>query len=835
MDEGALCNDDATKGDISHASNHDVDDFETRLAMGREVRIPSQYAEDIFFTAVSAAHLSVWAFDTKARRVKTVRLSSSMARYIGPDFDQALDNVPESLLPDVDENDRDAFLHMYEQVCAGRDASCEVWVKAKRGVEGRCIRITYKVLKGESEDGQHGLAFGLSQDITDEREAEFRYYSELDNMKMADNEMLIAKSHSNLNRNEIIDFSILRDCATDLTHAMSFDDDVRMTADMALEDDDRQRIMRLLGRDRLIGLCREGQTAFSIEYEREKPGSSPIWASIQVKTCVVPSTDEVDCFLYTYDMTQRLIEHQMIAKVTDLDYLVLGLMSVKSGALRMFAKVSGDAEPAMISIADFDETAQELLMEHCASDVWEGVLNDICRTNVLRHLDRERLYTRVFPVIDEGGREHFLKMHFMYQSSTKSMVFFACEDITQQVMDSKKQVERLREAKQEAERANDAKSSFLSSMSHDMRTPLNGIIGYADLAEKTDDAEQKQGYIGKIKLSGMYLLELINDTLSLSKAESGKLVLKPEVVKSMDVLENIKSIMSVSAQAKSINFTAECACGGSRYVRIDRMRIQQIVLNLLSNAIKYTPEGGTVQFQIAKVPTQPDGCNFRFDVQDNGIGISKEFLPRLFDAYTQERSKRAAGVTGTGLGLAIVKQLVDAMGGRIEVVSKVDEGTHFTVWMPIELISNEEARTLLSRARPALASREELSCMRVLVCDDNAMNREIIEAMLRSCGTGVVMACDGQQALQLFDESDVCEIDAILMDVRMPVMDGFEATHAIRALNRTDAACVPIIAMTADAIIDKQDLIAQGMTDCVPKPIDSEVLYNKLIQAMSRG
>lgn len=378
-----------------------------------------------------------------------------------------------------------------------------------------------------------------------------------------------------------------------------------------------------------------------------------------------------------------------------------------------------------------------------------------------------------------------------------------------------------------AEEARRTESEFLSNMSHDMRTPLNGILGFTGLAISSDDPGQVSEYLEKIEQSGNLMLDLVNDVLDLSKLESGKMELHPEVVDARELVRKMTDTIRQLADDKGITFVIDTERASFQPIRIDSTRAEQIFLNLLSNAVKYTPEGGTVWFTIERLEEPVDGCDCRVTVRDNGIGMSKVFLPHVFEPFVQEGRKESRNVQGTGLGLSIVKKIVDEMGGTISVESVEGKGSTFVVQLPIEPASPDQlpAASASSR-RPPL----DLGGRRVIVCEDNRMNQEIADTLLGSRGIEACDASDGRECLDLFMQSEEGSIDAILMDVRMPVMDGIEATMAIRSLSRPDAKTVPIIAMTADAFKEDVDrCMTAGMTGYVSKPIDP----NKLDEVLS--
>jgi len=371
------------------------------------------------------------------------------------------------------------------------------------------------------------------------------------------------------------------------------------------------------------------------------------------------------------------------------------------------------------------------------------------------------------------------------------------------------------------EKNTEERNQFFSNISHDMRTPLNAIIGFSSLAEKEKISPRAAEYISKIELSGNLLLDLINDTLTISKFNNGKLELHLEPLSLKQLFESVLVPVKESAEKKHILFISDSSGLLDRIVLADRLNLEKIVLNLLSNAVKYTPAGGTVQFMITDEKKDEHTCDTIITVKDTGIGITKDFLPHIYDPFSQERRKGYES-NGTGLGLSIVKHLVDLMGGKIEVQSEKDKGTVFTV--RIQLKQSKTADMGVHAEEKVSAAK--LSGKRILLCEDNALNREIACAILKDKGMDIVMAEDGSSGVKKFADSGEKEFAAVLMDIRMPVMDGYEAVKAIRSLNRKDAATVPIIAMTADAFEDDiHKCISVGMNGHIAKPINPDNLF----------
>ena len=388
--------------------------------------------------------------------------------------------------------------------------------------------------------------------------------------------------------------------------------------------------------------------------------------------------------------------------------------------------------------------------------------------------------------------------------------------------------EQLEIVAKKAESAAQAKSEFLSRMSHDIRTPMNAIIGLTHLAEEEENLQKVKEYLCNIDTSSDFLLGLINDILDMSKIENGELTLKEDSYTKEEFRNAINTVIKPLMDKKDIRFIFRLAAN-AECIRVDRLRYNQIFFNLLSNAAKFTPKGGTVEFTTEELPPLDGKKGIRFHIKDNGIGMSKEFLPHLYNPFSQERAKGGEDVKGTGLGLPIVKSLVDIMGGNISVTSEIGKGTEFIVELYVPEAEPAEKIPVSD------AMGENLKGARILLVEDNDINIYVAQLILEKAGCVVEIAKDGKEAVEHFEASEKNYYDAILMDVRMPVMNGIEATKTIRALDREDAATVPIIAMTADAFDEeRKKTIEAGMNYHLSKPIEPKVLYQVLLEYMKK-
>lgn len=408
-------------------------------------------------------------------------------------------------------------------------------------------------------------------------------------------------------------------------------------------------------------------------------------------------------------------------------------------------------------------------------------------------------------------------------------VLIANRDVTDEKMRELKQEAELREAKLKAECANKAKSSFLFNMSHDIRTPMNAIMGYAELATRHLEETEKVGrYLEKIQMCGGELLSLLGNVLDLARIESNKVEMEYVVSNVHETFENCVTMFQQQAESKNqtLSLTEQIMYP---YVYIDAPHLSEICLNIISNAIKYTNEGGRITCNVAQESCEKeDWCNMIITITDNGIGMSEEFQKHIFETFEREHNSTISHVEGSGIGMSITKKLVDLMDGTIEVKSRQGEGSTFTVTVPCRKASKEES---LVKKNSNLSNKNSLNGIRILLVEDNELNTEIARELLMEEGCIVETANNGVACIDMIEKAKADYYKIILMDIQMPVMNGYDATLAIRKMEDNKKSRIPIIAMTANAFAeDMQKVLSVGMNEYIAKPIAMNILVPTMLK-----
>ncbi len=397
------------------------------------------------------------------------------------------------------------------------------------------------------------------------------------------------------------------------------------------------------------------------------------------------------------------------------------------------------------------------------------------------------------------------------------------QDITETMMAKNKQEQSIIELLEKVRRANSVKSEFLSHMSHDMRTPINGILGILAMMEKNqDDPDWQRECRKKIRVSTEHLLSLVNDILQVSKQQSGKQMVVEEPFDLHEILENSISLLSAKAEEKEVQLTIkEVVLQHNRLIG-NPLHVQQILMNIIDNALKYNRPHGSVFIQIKELSCENGIASYRFVIKDTGIGIREEFIKHIFEPFTQEDQGARTYYNGAGLGMSIVKELVDQMRGSIEIDSQIGKGSVFQIILPIQVDGTQSSQSVDDESN----LQDDIAGMRVLLVEDNEINREAMEFMLTEAGAEVVTANNGKAAVDAFAASDPGTFDCVLMDLMMPVMNGYEATRVIRGLDRLDAEVVPIIAVSANAFEEDVALAKDaGMNEHLAKPVDIKKMF----------
>lgn len=459
----------------------------------------------------------------------------------------------------------------------------------------------------------------------------------------------------------------------------------------------------------------------------------------------------------------------------------------------------------------------------------------ITKDVIFNQLDTNGYYAVNYLRRDDDGKLSYNQVTFTNANSANGDKHFviAFRDIDEMLKKEEALKEDLERARMAAEEANQAKTSFLFNMSHDIRTPMNAIIGFRNLLEKhQEDPVRRADYLKKIDESSSVLLSIINNVLEMARIEKGTIVLDEHAWSAEQFSDTLYSVFFDLMEQKHINFTHELNVK-NQYIYCDPTKLREVFLNIISNAYKYTNEGGSVHMKVEEIPSDREGyAIYRTTISDTGIGMSEDFLPHLFEEFSREHNTTDNKIEGTGLGMSIVKRLVELMGGTVEVTSKVGVGTTFVITMPHRIAQREELKALVQTDDNSVS----FAGKRILLAEDNDLNAEIATEILSELELQVERAEDGQVAVNMLKNAPDGYYDIILMDVQMPNMDGYEATRNIRNLKDSAKANIPIIALTANAFEeDRRAVHEAGMNEHLSKPINVPDLIKTIGYVMRKN
>lgn len=761
-------------------------------------------------------------------------MSQSFADMFGMSLEQLWDLYKEDAMAGVHPDDRSKLSQELGEYLEGGKESAEFVYRLVRA-DGSYVWVRNTLNSMPSEDGlrrNYCVYRDITKELEEKEQLRTKYRELLASHYYGLGHDMLMVGHFNISQNKMLE--VIDNQNKDLLGKLGYDREnfFRFISEYIVDEGEREDFLDFALNEPLLKKYAEGQRELShIYYVKSPLEEFGRYAQFKVTMMQNPDTGDVMGVLSVMDATEQTINRKIVRKmsvlgadrITDID-LLHGTRTVLYAA-----KVHSPLIGRRVKISDF---LQRSLERHVVPEDREHWLEHLQPEYIRKALADKESYSFTYSVYKNKNFPPRVKMATLTAIDMRlGRVCMARTDITASVEAERRSREALSAALQEAERANRAKSEFLSNVSHDIRTPMNAIIGMTSIAmsklEGREQATELASCLEKIAVSGKHLLGLINNVLDMSKIEAGKLVLNREQVLLSDLMQSVVTTMQGQVEAKQQELVLDVGELGCTAVMSDGVRLHQVLLNLLGNAVKFTPVGGRVEFSL-KEEASPKGKDFvrlHFGVKDNGIGMTEDFVQHIFESFAREDSRRVQKIEGTGLGMAITKYIIDAMEGSISVQSQPNVGTEFNIVLDVE---HGSACTKKKEANPK--RKVSLAGLRVLLAEDNELNREIAVALLTRKGLIVDEAENGQICVDKFTKSAVGYYDVVLMDLRMPVMNGYEATEAMRALARDDAN-VPIIAMTADAFAeDMQHCLKVGMNAHMAKPIDIEKLMNLLAQ-----
>ena len=660
-----------------------------------------------------------------------------------------------------------------------------------------------------------------------EKESEIiKYRRSVQNLLVA-NPHSLCTFHFNVTKNIVTPGFSQSPYITKILSAPTLDGFVANFTKIIPDSKQRRMVSNILDRQQMLDNFNKGLYGQSFEYQRVDENGGYIWVRTYGNLFQNPVSKDIEGIVYSVDIDREKNWELITSELVGNDYDFVSLLDLQTNTVDEYSnKGKNYFTSSRLAKVDYTTAMIGASKNFIRADKIEEAIKAHSIDTIKTALQAKPIYHLSFPTND--NREEAWRISYLGGDSTK--VLIARKDVTLVRAELKKHVEELKQAKQAAELANKAKSEFLSRMSHDIRTPINGIIGMTYLTKDMDLPQEAQDNLAKIDTSSKFLLSLINDVLDMTRAESGKITLHPEPYPAGEFHAYIDSVFGPLCKRRNQTLTFEITDFVEDLVPcFDKLHVNEVVFNLLSNASKYTPEGGRIIYRIKERRLPNNRMHMHIDVIDNGMGMSEAFQKIVFEPFSREDRNSESEMQGTGLGMSIVKKFVDIMNGTIAVQSKLNEGTTYSLDFDLDCVPTSKLQETHKTIAVKNGDYTKLRGKHVLVFEDHPLNRQIIDAMLEKQGMLVTNAENGQAGLKIFANAPINYFDVIVMDIRMPVMDGYVTTKAIRVLDRCDAETIPIIGLSANAFEeDIKEAEAAGMNDYATKPINPPALFAKL-------
>ncbi|MEG0090899.1 MAG: response regulator, partial [Oscillospiraceae bacterium] len=723
--------------------------------------------------------------------------------------------------PDSVEDSKRMFKKIHE---GEKKVTGDHWYKTVDSKGWWCERVTYTNIF--DEDGKPVRAIGVGKNITEEinirtamKGMEKRYKEEIDYQEAIKSVDLVAKTRANLTTDTIERYTA--DNIFGVTQkGDSYSNSIRELVKAALTPEQKKQMGNSFSRTRMLKAYAQGDKVCSVEYQRKLKNGEVRWVETTLKTYKNPETQDIMGFVYSYDISNEKLKDGIISTVTAIDHDFIMCINLKQNSYHIYLGTDDNTALPVTDGDDYVSMMRKINTEVVAQEDIERAITDMTPQVMEDNLSKKEVFSTVYRAYDKNKNIRSKKIEYTYLDRDSHIIIMTRSDVTSLLREQERQKDILKLALEQAEQANAAKTNFLSRMSHEIRTPMNAIIGMSTIAAQcVENPEQVSDCLSKIGISARFLLALINDILDMSRIESGKVLIRNEKIPFEEFINGINSICNAHATQRGVEYDAILLSFTEDYYMGDAMKLQQVLINIISNAIKFTPPGGKVQFVVHQEKISSETAVMKFTVNDTGIGINEDFLPDIFSPFEQERASNDTPYGGTGLGLAISKNLVDLMGGTINVNSIEGVGSEFTVEVKLGICESKKAPIAASSTLP-------LEHLKALIVDDDIVICQHTQQVLLDMRLKAEYVVSGAQAVAAVGKKWAAKefYDIILVDWKMPDMDGIETARQIRKIV---GAKVTIIIMTAYdwASIEMEAKLA-GVNMLISKPLFKSSLFS---------
>lgn len=734
--------------------------------------------------ALSSTNISMWNYDISKNSFIKEENKNSLFGLDNIFFDSYKKFID---LDVVAEESKEEFIKLHKDLEAGKKSSSAVIRFNSKKINCEWQKITYINIFDNKNNPI--LAIGVSENVTEYMKSKKIFNEEVMYLDSFKNDKLLTKVRANLTK-DIIEIYYAKENVDVLEKGMSYASATSIISSNAYTEKEKLTVTIGLNKERILREFKNGKKTHSIIYRRVTIDGNVIWVNLNINVYADPESGDIKTFMYSTDINTEKINEGILDSVSGVEYDYILLVDLKTDKYDFVKNNSKDLLEYANKI-EFDELSLKDINEKIGiKEEFERINNDLSIPSIRENLSKNDIFEGVYKGMAPDGKIAYKKITYFWLDKALEKVIMTRSDVTVIMEEQNKQKELLKVALVQAEQASVAKSEFLSRMSHEIRTPMNAIIGMSAIAAQCiNDPTQVSECISKVGISARFLLSLINDILDMSRIESGKVVIKNEEINFEKFIKGINSIAYELSEKKNIDYDCIFSTFMENTYIGDATKLQQIIINLLSNAIKFTPRGGKVQFIISQEEVINNKASVHFIVNDTGIGISDEFLPRLFNPFEQSETGATSSYGGTGLGLAICKNLVTLMNGNISVNSIEGIGTEFNVCIPLEIIKEKTISA-------SWKNNIEWYNLKTLIVDDDISICEYTKKIFEEIGTVAEWVDSGVKAVEKVKSKwkNKEYYDIILVDWKMPEIDGIETVKRIRKIVGPD---VTIIIMTS--------------------------------------
>ncbi len=785
----------------------------------------------LYQTAVEESRLAVWEYDVKSKTITLADNQYTKLYYNDLNLPDVITDVPNAFLSLIDEKSVNDFIDMFESIDGGASrAECTVCYKSGATNQGRYEHILMTTVY--DDEGQPVSAIGISDDITAKVNERARF-EDLNKLFDSTIHNSLVSARMDLTSNTLLTMRSIFPQIENRYQAATAEELLNKVAEDIADGQTKENFLKEYSVSSLLRHFDEGHKQFSVDFPIIGFEGEYKWISGNGSMRANPMTGHVETIVWAEDITNGKNMNLIMSRLIAVAIRYISIVSVRTRKLTVLSSSGNGDEKSMVGhTVLYEEGMAQKCKECVVPEEREFFMNHVKLGRIEQELSAGKDYKIPYSAYINGKRCR-LQTQYLFLNREFGQIMMVTSDITESYEQERRRIQTMEDALFEAEKANISRLDFIARISHDIRTPMGIISNMSDFALKDiDNKEKLKDDLNKIKSANTFLLSLIDDVLDVSNFENERVKLKEEPYYTKDFLNEIRSIFETLCDERGIRFAIEQK-GPDVAVLSDKVRFRQVALNLLNNAVNFTYKGGSISFLLEVTPLDDGKAKIDITVTDSGIGMSESFAKTMFRPFSQEVDNpyRAKNAAGAGLGLYIVKNIINLMNGEIQVKSQLGKGTQIrcSVVFPLITIVQPEGQGKVESTDSGKKEADSQFSGTILLVDDNEINREIAVRILNSIGLDSDEAENGDIAVQKMINAQDGQYRAVLMDIQMPVMNGYEATAAIRSLEKEESKTIPIIALTANAFKDAADKAREcGMNDIITKPLEALTLKKVL-------